>query len=56
MDSSKIIYFIAITVGSTLFSFIPALWGDGSFSIAGILLGTAGGIIGLVIAYKWMNA
>ncbi len=39
-------------VGSTIGSFIPNLWGADVFSFSSLFLGAAGGILGIVVAFK----
>lgn len=41
-----------MVVGSYTGSYVPVLWGDNFFSVASILLGAAGGAIGIYIGYK----
>lgn len=54
--SNRFIYGIAGTVGSLIGGYMPALWGAGELSGWGILLGTIGGVIGIVLAYKYIVA
>lgn len=44
--------FLGLTVGSVLGSYIPALWGQPSFSMASVLLGAVGGIIGIWLGFR----
>jgi len=39
-------------IGSFIGSYIPALWGDGSFSMSSMLLGVIGGVAGIWAGYK----
>ena len=43
---------VGMIIGSTIGSFIPNLWGAGVFSFSSIFSGAAGGIAGIVIAFK----
>lgn len=43
----KFFIFLGMFIGSTVGSYVPALWGGSAFSGASILLGTAGAILGL---------
>jgi hypothetical protein len=49
---SKGAVWIGATIGGVIGSFIPALWGAGQLSLWSILLGTVGGILGIVAVYK----
>ena len=44
-----------MVVGSTIGSFIPALWGDGLLSMSSILLTGVGGIAGIWFGFKLTN-
>ncbi len=46
---------IGMFSGMTIGSWIPALWGSGAFSIAGILGGTIGGLLGIYAGNKLAN-
>lgn len=39
-------------VGSIIGSYVPALWGDGTFSFWGIVTTAIGGFLGIYLAYK----
>ncbi len=47
----KLMWFL-VFVGGTVGSYVPALWGDSSFSIAGIFFGGVGSFLGIYIAYQ----
>jgi hypothetical protein len=38
--------------GGILGSYIPCLWGEDSFSVMGIVLGSIGAISGILLGYK----
>ena len=44
---SKTLIMIGLVVGSTLGGYVPALWGDGGFSMASVLTGAIGGLLGI---------
>ncbi|CAN5141910.1 hypothetical protein BH09PAT1_BH09PAT1_0080 [soil metagenome] len=50
--SLKFLVMIGAFVGSTLGSFVPALWGDSLFSYSSVLLSGVGGVIGVIIGVK----
>ena len=52
---TKPLVWIGLTVGSTVGSFIPSLWNAGIFSFSSILLGGVGGIIGILLGYKYSD-
>jgi len=39
-------------LGSLIGGFIPALWGDGSFSLSGIIFSAVGGAIGVWLGFR----
>ncbi len=43
---------VLVLIGSTIGSAIPMLWGASEFSFSSILLGGAGAIAGIWIAFK----
>jgi uncharacterized membrane protein YeaQ/YmgE (transglycosylase-associated protein family) len=50
---SKGVVWTGAIIGSFIGGFIPALWGDTSFFSAwSIVLGTVGGVLGIVVVYK----
>lgn len=52
----KLVIISFMVVGSYAGSYIPVLWGDNYFSIASILLGAVGGVLGIYIGYKLAQA
>ncbi len=50
--NSKSLIMIGLVVGSTLGSYVPALWGAGWLSIASLLTGGIGGLLGIWAGYK----
>ncbi len=46
------IIWFAVILGSTLGSYLPALFGAGWLSLWSIVLGTVGGLAGLWVGYK----
>ncbi len=52
MNSTKTFIWVGMIVGSTVGSFIPALWGDSLFSVTSIFLGTVGGVLGIWLGYR----
>lgn len=53
--SSKALYYLAAFVGSIVGAYIPSLWGTGVFSFASILFSAIGGIVGIVIVWKFFS-
>jgi uncharacterized membrane protein YeaQ/YmgE (transglycosylase-associated protein family) len=39
-------------VGTLIGGYLPAFWGGGMFSIAGILLSVLGGVLGIWLGYR----
>lgn len=39
-------------LGSTLGSYVPALWGGSLFSLASVFFGTVAGIAGIILGYR----
>jgi len=50
--NSKSLIMIGAVVGSTLGGYIPTLWGAGGLSIASVLAGGIGGLLGIWAGYK----
>lgn len=50
---SKPLVWIGLTIGSTIGSLIPDLWGASVFSISSILLGGLGGILGIYLGFRY---
>jgi uncharacterized membrane protein YeaQ/YmgE (transglycosylase-associated protein family) len=42
-------------VGSTIGSFIPALWGAGTFSFSSIIFSSLGALAGIYLGFKLGN-
>ena len=53
--STKTIIWICLTIGSTLGSYLPVLWGDSFLSYSSLLLSGVGGIAGVLIGLKIGN-
>jgi len=53
--SSKTLIFIGMMIGSTIGSYIPALWGAGLFSFSSIISGALGAILGIYVGFKLSN-
>lgn len=51
MDRKKLVMFGTI-VGGYAGSYIPALWGDGGFSMWGILFSAFGSLVGIWLGFK----
>jgi hypothetical protein len=49
---SKGLVWTGAIVGSTIGGAIPGLWGAGIFSAWSVVLGTVGGVLGIVVIYK----
>ncbi|MEH2295342.1 hypothetical protein [Nostoc sp.] len=49
---SKTIIGIGMFVGSTIGSYIPALWAGSLLSFTSILLGVIGGLVGIWLGYR----
>ncbi len=41
-----------MTVGSSIGSFIPSLWGAGVFSFSSLIFGALGAMLGIYAAFK----
>ncbi|MEO8638202.1 MAG: hypothetical protein ABI430_04875 [Candidatus Taylorbacteria bacterium] len=50
--NSKPLIWIGLFIGSTVGSYIPALWGAGFLSFSSIILSGVGGILGIYVGYK----
>ncbi|MDR3571402.1 MAG: hypothetical protein P4L81_04365 [Candidatus Pacebacteria bacterium] len=53
--NAKPLVWIGLTVGSTLGSMIPLLWGAGELSFSSIFLGGVGGVAGILLGYKYSD-
>jgi hypothetical protein len=49
---AKTLIMIGMVVGSTIGGYVPALWGAGAFSLASVLLGAVGGLLGIWGGFK----
>ena len=49
--NKKVIY-LGATIGGAIGGYLPTLFGDSGFSGWAILGSTAGGVIGIIVAYK----
>jgi len=52
--SSKTVYYFAAFVGSIIGSYIPTLWGAGYFSFSSVFFGGVGGVLGIILVYKYL--
>lgn len=50
--SRKTLIYLGAFIGSILGGYLPSLWGSGEFSVASLLLGTIGGIAGVLLAAR----
>lgn len=50
--NSKSLILIGLVVGSALGGYVPTLWGAGGLSIASVLFGGIGGLLGIWAGYK----
>lgn len=50
--SEKAIVFLVFTIGSTLGSYLPVLFGSSVFSLWSVTGGAVGGILGIYIGYR----
>ena len=53
MSKKTLVYFAAF-VGGIVGGYIPVRWGAGFLSISSLLLSALGGIIGIIIAVKYL--
>ena len=53
---SKSMVFLGMTIGSTIGSFVPILWGASVFSFSSIIFSFIGGVAGIWAAWRLMNA
>ncbi|WP_017296903.1 hypothetical protein [Nodosilinea nodulosa] len=49
---NKLLIGIGAFVGSMLGSYVPVLWGGSLLGLASVLLGTVGGIVGIIMGYR----
>jgi hypothetical protein len=50
--SAKALIMIGVIVGSALGGYVPALWGAGGLSMASVVAGAVGGILGIWGGYR----
>ena len=50
--SRKSLIWIGLFAGSSLGTYIPALWGASSFSLSSAFCSAAGGLLGIWIGYR----
>ena len=50
--SNKTLITIGLIAGSTIGSYIPALWGDSTFSLSSIFFMFLGGLVGIWIGFR----
>jgi hypothetical protein len=50
--STKAATYTGLFIGSTIGSFVPALWGGSMFGLSAVLLSAVGGVLGIIIGYK----
>jgi uncharacterized membrane protein YeaQ/YmgE (transglycosylase-associated protein family) len=53
--ASKSTYYIAAFIGSTIGGYIPTLWGESFFSFTSVLLSAVGGIVAIIIVFKFFS-
>ena len=53
--NSKALVWIGATVGSVVGGLIPSLWGADIFSLAPLVFGSIGAIIGIYLGFKLSN-
>lgn len=52
--ASKKNYYLLAFIGSIIGSYIPRLWGAGFLSFSSLFFGAVGGILGIIIVYKYL--
>jgi uncharacterized membrane protein YeaQ/YmgE (transglycosylase-associated protein family) len=50
--NTKMPVWIGLTIGSSIGSYIPSLWGAGMFSFSSLLFSAIGSIIGIYLGFK----
>ena len=50
--NSKSLIMIGMVAGSALGGWVPSLWGDGGLSMASVVTGAIGGLLGIWAGYK----
>jgi hypothetical protein len=48
----KSLIWIGMIIGTTVGSFVPALWGEGGFTMSSIFFSTVGGVVGIWVGYR----
>jgi hypothetical protein len=51
-----LLIWIGLSIGSTLGSYLPTIWGAGVFSFASLFGSALGGILGIWLGYKMGQA
>jgi hypothetical protein len=49
---AKTLIMIGMVVGSTIGGYVPSLWGGGAFSMASVVFGGIGGLLGIWAGFK----
>jgi len=47
---------LGMFIGSAVGSYMPLLWGAGLFSFTSILMAATGGILGIWLAFRFINS
>jgi hypothetical protein len=50
--NAKSLIMLGLVIGSTAGSYVPTLWGAGWLSMASVLLGGIGGLLGIWAGYR----
>ena len=53
--SPKAAVSLGMIVGSLIGGYVPVLFGVSAFSMTSVLTSGVGGVIGIVVAYRWVN-
>jgi len=53
--ASKKLYYLAGFFGSAVGGYIPTLWGTGLFSFSSVIFSGVGGVLGIVVVYKFFS-
>jgi hypothetical protein len=53
--STKFVFYLAVFIGSTIGAYIPVLWGADLFSLSSVFFSGVGGILGIVVAWKYFS-
>lgn len=48
----KKLIWLGLAVGSAIGGYIPSLWGEGAFSMSGVILTAVGGFLGIWFGYR----